>query len=86
MALSCRIHILGALILWMSAIFGVLVFFRAFSFESYFVLSFIGLLIVIQLFAPVEERPAWWQYIRMTTAAGFVVFGYILYRQITAVL
>lgn len=86
MASSYRIRVFGSLALWISTVLGGLLLFGRFSFESFFVFSFIGLLIVMQIFAPVEQRPGWWRYLRVTAAAGFVVFGYILYRQFTAVL
>ena len=86
MTSSCRTRIFGTLALWMATVFGGLLLFGQLSLETFFIFSFIGLLVVMQLFAPVEERPPWWRYLRVAAAVGFVVFGFILYQQITAVL
>lgn len=86
MTSSCLTRIFGTLALWMAAVFVGLLLFGELSLETLFVFSFIGLLIVMQLFAPVEQRPSWWRYLRVAAAVGFVIFGVILYQHITAVL
>jgi len=86
MTSSCRTRIFGTLALWIATVFGGLLLVGQFSLKSFFVFSFIGLLVVMQLFAPTEERPPWWRYLRVAAAVGFIIFGVILYQHITAVL
>lgn len=86
MASSCQTRMLGTLVLWVSTVLGGLLLVGRFSVESFFILSFLGLIIVMQLFAPIEQQPVWWRYVRVAAAVGFVVFGFILYQQIAAVL
>jgi hypothetical protein len=53
-----------------------------FSVETYFTVSFIGLVAMMQLYAPTTERPTWWQGLMWVEAACFLVFGYIVYLRI----
>ncbi len=50
----------------------------AFSLEAFFVLSFIGFLIVNQLTAPVNVTPRWRRRLRWITLCGLVVFGVLI--------
>lgn len=86
MVLGSRTHTFGTLALLITTLFGGLLLLGQFSLELFFILSFISLLVVMQLFAPIDQRPVWWRYLRVTAVTGFFVFGYILYRHITTVL
>lgn len=70
---------------WMVVSLVGLVSFQLFSVESYFLLSFIGLLSVMLVFAPVRVQPKWWSRLGWLALAGFFVFVYILYRRITMI-
>lgn len=54
--------------------------------EFFFTVSFIELLVVSQLFAPVDCAPAWWRRLRWVTVAGFVVFGAIVFQRVSELL
>jgi hypothetical protein len=70
---------------WMVVALAALVALGRFLVETYFVVSFIGLLVAIQLFAPPEERPACWRPIRLLVVVCFLVFGYLVYLRFAAI-
>lgn len=64
----------------------VLVLLGSFSFELFFVISLIGLLIVTELTAPVTITPAWRRRLRWPLLLGLVIFGLIVLRRIYEIL
>ncbi|WP_435099610.1 hypothetical protein [Halorubrum sp. N11] len=80
-----RAGFLVTLIAWLLASLGVLVAIRAFTPQNFFVVSFIGLLSAMQLYAPTKSGERWWLPIRALVAVCFAVFGYVVYLQVTAV-
>ena len=50
----------------------------AFSLEAFFVISFIGLLFLNQLTAPVNVTPRWRRRLRWVTLCGLVLFGVLI--------
>ncbi|EMA59366.1 hypothetical protein [Halorubrum lipolyticum] len=76
---------LVTLIAWLLASLGVLVALDAFSPQNFFVASFVGLLSVMQLYAPTESGDRWWLPLRALVAVCFAVFGYVVYLRVTAV-
>ncbi|MFC6721152.1 hypothetical protein [Halobacteriaceae bacterium SHR40] len=70
---------------WMLAAVLTLFFFGLYTVENYFIVSFIGLLIVLQVYAPTGEPPAWWSLVRLVTLAGYIIFGWIMYERINEV-
>jgi hypothetical protein len=62
-----------------------LFFFDLFTVENYFLISFIGLLAVLHLYAPRDSRPTWWPIARVITFAGYIIFAWIMYQRITDV-
>lgn len=62
-------------ILWMAIALVGLLFLGMFSPDFYYIVAFIGFLVVTQLFAPVESVPDWWRGVRLFVLAGFLVFG-----------
>lgn len=71
--------------IWMVISLFVLFFFDLFTIENYFVISFIGLLSVLHLYAPQGSPPRWWVVARLITVAGYIIFAWIIYQRITAV-
>lgn len=57
----------------------------AFTPQDYFVLSFIGLLSVMQLYAPTKSGDRWWLPLRALLGVCFAVFGYVVYLRVTTV-
>jgi hypothetical protein len=76
---------LVTLIAWLLALLGVLAALDAFSPQNFFVVSFISLLSVMQLYAPTESGERWPLPLRILVAACFVMFGYVVYVRVTAV-
>lgn len=71
---------------WMLATLLVLVVLGALSAELYFVLSLIGLLVVVELTAPFNVTPRWRARLKWLIALGLLVFGVVIVRRILALL
>ncbi|EFW91386.1 hypothetical protein ZOD2009_14806 [Haladaptatus paucihalophilus DX253] len=56
------------------------------SLELFFVLSLIGLLVIVELTAPFNVTPRWRRRLKWFIALGLVVFGIIVVRRILAIL
>jgi len=70
-----------AQVLWMSIANIVLGLMGRWSLKTYFVVSFIGLLVNRVLFTP-PRTTRWWGFVRLTTWLGFVVFSYVFYLRL----
>jgi len=75
--------VVGSLILWIVVSAIALAVLGVFTAETYFVTSYIGLLSIMQVYAPTESRPAWWVGLRWAAAVGFLVFVVVMYLQIS---
>lgn len=71
---------------WMLAAILVLSLLGSFSYELFFVLSLIGLLIVTELTAPFAVAPDWRRRLRWLILLGLVGFGIIVVRRILEIL
>ena len=71
---------------WMLSALFVLTLLEALSLELFFVISLIGLLIVIELTAPFATTPTWRSRLKWIVAAGLAIFGYIVIRRILEIL
>lgn len=71
--------------IWMLISLLVLFFFNLLSAENYFIISFIGLLIVLHVYAPRINSKAWWPIVRLITLAGYFIFAWIMYQRISDV-
>lgn len=72
-------------VLWMVVAFVLLVALEMWSLRLYFIVSFIGLLTNRLLFAPEERERRWWRLLRLVVFAGFLVFAYVVYLRVQAV-
>lgn len=72
--------------IWMLFVLGTTLLLDLFSVVAFFILSFVGLLAVTQLYHPTEESPGWWPWLRLLTGLCFIVFGYVVYRQVLLVI
>lgn len=52
-----------------------------FSIQSFYMVSFIGILVVSQLFAPVEATPQWWTRLQRGIWVGLVVLGVVVFQR-----
>ncbi|QRV17238.1 hypothetical protein [Haloterrigena salifodinae] len=71
---------------WMLAAVLVLSLLGSFSYELFFVLSLIGLLIVTELTAPFAVTPDWRRRLRWLIALGLVGFAVVVVRRILEIL
>lgn len=67
---------------WMVLVLALLFGLDSLSLETVFVLSFLGLLGVRLLFAPTRGTPDWWRALNWVVYLGFVVLGYIFFRDL----
>lgn len=86
MPTSRRLRFVHWQLAWMLGAVLVLVVLGSFSYELFFVLSLIGLLIVTELTAPVAVTPAWRRRLRWLILVGLVGFGVIVVRRILEIL
>jgi uncharacterized protein (DUF983 family) len=71
---------------WIVAAYGLLTVLGQYSIELYFTVSLIGLLIVGFLFAPPQTSPKWWSHFRLLTILALLVFGYVVFQRVIAVI
>ena len=71
---------------WMLAVLVGLAAVGALSLELFFVLSLIGLLVVIELTAPFNVTPKWRSRLKWLILAGLIGFTYVVIRRILEIL
>lgn len=71
---------------WMLSVILLLALLDALSLELVFVLSLIGLLVVVELTAPFNVTPRWRRRLLPFIGLGLVGFGIIVIRRILAIL
>jgi len=54
--------------------------------RTYFIVSFVWLLVSSEVFAPAEPEVSWWAQLRWVKAGGWIVLGYIVFERVAAVL
>lgn len=63
---------------WMILLFGSLQLLGAFSIEQYYILSYVGFVVAVQLFAPAEPTPGWWRTVQTLVLLGFLALCYFV--------
>jgi hypothetical protein len=81
-----RRRFIHAQVAWMLAAVLALALLDALTYELWFVVSLIGLLVVTELTAPFSVTPRWRARLRWLIALGLLVFGYIVVRRILEIL
>jgi dolichyl-phosphate-mannose--protein O-mannosyl transferase len=71
---------------WMLAVLLVLAVLGSLSYDRFFVLSLIGLLVVIELTAPFNVTPRWRSRLKWLVVLGLLGFAYIVIRRILEIL
>ncbi|ACV11268.1 conserved hypothetical protein [Halorhabdus utahensis DSM 12940] len=71
---------------WALSALLVLVVLQSLSYELYFVLTLIGVLVVTELTAPFNLTPRWRSRLKWVILAGLVVFAYVVVRRILSIL
>jgi hypothetical protein len=83
---SRRIRFVHSQVAWMLGTLFLLTLLTSLTYELFFVVSLIGLLVIIELTAPFRITPAWRKRLWVIIALGLVVFGVIVARRILAIL
>lgn len=86
MATMRRARFVRGQVAWMVATVLGLALLGALSYELFFLLSFLGFLVVTGLTAPFNVTPAWRGRLKWLILAGLVVFGYLVVRRALAIL
>jgi hypothetical protein len=86
MALEKRQQFVYALVAWMVSVILLLAVLDALELELLFVISLIGLLVVVELTAPFNVTPRWRRRLLPVIVAGLAGFGYIVIRRIIEIL
>ncbi|WP_136592369.1 hypothetical protein [Salinigranum halophilum] len=71
---------------WIVAALFVLVLLDSFSYELFFVISLIGLLVVTALTMPFRVTPTWQRRLRWVILVGLVGFAYVVIQRILEIL
>jgi dolichyl-phosphate-mannose--protein O-mannosyl transferase len=86
MATARRQRFIRGTLAWMLAAALVLSLLSSLTYELFFVVSLIGLLVVVELTAPFRVTPTWRSRLKWLIALGLAVFGYIVVRRILEIL
>lgn len=86
MATSRRMRFVHGQLAWMVATVLVLSLLGSLSYELFFVLSLLGLLVVTELTAPVNVTPEWRARLRWLTLLGLVGFAALTLHRILGLL
>lgn len=86
MATPRRMRFVHSQLAWMVATVLVLSLLGSLSYEFFFVLSLLGLLVITELTAPVNVTPEWRVRLRWLTLLGLVGFAALILRRIMRLL
>jgi hypothetical protein len=75
-----------ALTLWLFIVTLYMLLSNRFDFELFFVLCFIGILIILQFIEPNYVKPGYLRYIRYLIAVGIVIFSAIVAQKVMEIL
>lgn len=67
---------------WMLVTVVVLSLLDALTIEIFFIGSLLGLLVMVELTAPINVAPAWRARLKWVVAVGILLFGYFMVRRI----
>lgn len=86
MTLEKRRRFVYALVAWMVSVILLLAALDALELELFFVVSLIGLLVVVELTAPFNVTPRWRRRLLPVILLGLAGFSYIVIRRIIEIL
>lgn len=86
MATARRQRFIRATLAWLLGAALVLSLLSSLTYELFFVVSLIGLLVVVELTAPFRVTPTWRSRLKWLIALGLAVFSYIVIRRILEIL
>lgn len=74
------------MLFWVGIAYVLLVFLGHYTVKLYFTVILVGFLSVRFLFAPPQTSGQWWSSLRWVTILALLVFGYIIFEQVMAVI
>lgn len=86
MATARRQRFVRATLAWLLGAALVLSLLSSLSYELFFVVSLIGVLVVVELTASLRVSPAWRLRLRWLIAIGLLVFAYVVVKRVLAIL
>ena len=86
MTVSRRLQFIHAQVAWLLAALLALTLLEALSLKVFFVVSLIGILVVVQLTAPFNVTPRWRARLKWFILVGLFIFGYIVVKRILEIL
>ena len=86
MAMGRRRQFVYGVVAWMLGATVFLTLLESLELELFFVLSLIGLLVVVELTAPFNVTPRWRRRLVPVIVVGLAGFGYIVVRRIIEIL
>ncbi|EMA58402.1 hypothetical protein [Halorubrum lipolyticum] len=86
MALGKRRRFVYGVVAWMLGAIVLLTALGSLTLELFFVVSLIGLLVVVELTAPFNVTPRWRRRLLPVIGVGLAAFGYIVVRRILEIL
>jgi hypothetical protein len=81
-----RQQFIAGQIAWQMAAILCLTLLNALSLELFFVISLIGILIIVEITAPFRLAPRWRQRLKWIIGAGLLLFGYVVVHRISEIL
>ena len=75
-----------SLALWLCIIAYFMLFGERFDLGLFFVLGFIGFLMIVELLEPRYVKPAYLRYIRFLTIAGIIISGLVVTQKLMEIL
>jgi hypothetical protein len=75
-----------ALALWLFIITLYMLLSNRFDLELFFILCFVGVLVIMQFIEPNYVKPKYLQYIRYLIIVGIAIFGVIVARKVMEIL
>jgi 4-hydroxybenzoate polyprenyltransferase len=75
-----------AVSIWLIAILVIMLLFQQFDSDIFFILSFIGFLMVVLFIQPHYSRPGYMRFIWYLIALGFLIFGAIIIQKVMDIL
>jgi len=75
-----------AVSIWLITILVIMLLFQRFDSDIFFILSFIGFLMVVLFIQPHYSRPGYMRFIWYLIALGFLIFGAIIIQKVMDIL
>ncbi len=72
--------------LWLIIILYIMLLAGRFDLALFFILGFIGFLLIVELIEPRYVKPSYLPYLRYLTAAGIVIFGAVVIQKLMEIL